>query len=332
MKINPLYVDPTDLLNEGRNKLQEERNEIEKGKVNILRVGSCGAIIEDGDFIGVNPYVTLARFMGYQLGFEEHTLNIFDAGFGNEVMWEKYLTEAGVDYKAEEDYPLLVPEDVLGHKLTGRPDLVIGETVNNKFNPTFGVELKSAQSYSGAQVFKKGIPKTENLIQAATYSMFFEIPWVLNYTMSANIAGLKAPKKSFFIGIDEFGGIYYEDSLKKRTNTLITTEGIRDYYKAISEAFTTRDHSFFCRNGSGFDGEPTNTWDEYNSFLLAVDSKLDFEEWDKRAKYATSINEQIMLSRARGRQDMYNVKNLKTGVVKEFNTLAEARDHLYRGM
>lgn len=327
INMEPLEESASEMYNEGRSVRSREKDAQEKKKVNTLRVGTSGCLTKDNYFIGTNPWKVLARFMGYQTKTDPAALDIFDQGFANEVLWEENVKASGRPFKCEEDYPLVI--DVGKYKVTGRPDMVVGLVGEDEFVPDFGVELKAIAS-TNTKVLKTLQPKTDNLIQAAVYSMGFGIPWSLVYTQGFHNYSLRAGKAEFKLGWDK-GNLYFTCPEGRRFNTVITAQGIIDFWTAIIEAYEARDHSFFNRYDMGWDGEDEKNWDHYDSLLLAVDSNLPFDEWEEKLKL-TCDNDWIMQYHNRkNRQEGYYLKNVLTGQQsKVYYSKEECREVLWK--
>jgi len=279
--IKPTKKSPIAEYNKGTKKEQEIHQKAEVNKLNTLRGGSAGCILEDGTVLGTSPFKALARFMGYQFPVDGRTPKIFDNGFSNEWVWEKKFTAGGVDYLCEEDIPLSYEVD--GYKITGRPDMVVGTRIEDpeycEFRPEYGIEFKSMVSINTAKkIFEEHKPKDDNFIQSCHYMYKFGIPWVLIYSNNSIFenfsymrhmftkTGQRIPSvynddgdrtyvyhkdergkidpqdMEFPIGLED-GQFYYIDPNGERINTLVTTKGIDDYYKLIIKMYETKDLS-----------------------------------------------------------------------------------------
>ncbi len=192
------------LLESGINALAAEEAEAELGKAGTLRGGSVGCLVSDsGDFtrgyeiIGKCARETLTRYLGYSLG--EKTLSnklMFAGGHGNEAIWTKWLSAAGVNYQLEQPISWTVD----GVTASGRPDIIIYDDDGQK--PLLGLELKQASALRTASLAVKGEPKLDHLIQAGNYSYRLgDLPYQLWYTNYVNFTG-----KEFQIGgLPEYG-------------------------------------------------------------------------------------------------------------------------------
>lgn len=156
-------LSPIAIFNKGRDIAVAQGDVAEKAKINTLRGGSSGCITELGEFIGANPWTTLARFMGFQIKHSNATRNIFDNGNANEHLWVDTLSYTDYLIKYEEEYPLTVT-GLFPYPLTGRPDAVIGESVGGKFVPIEGVELKAISSSNTAKILTSVTPDRKSVV------------------------------------------------------------------------------------------------------------------------------------------------------------------------
>jgi hypothetical protein len=325
LTIAPTTGSPIGEFENGRKIQAKLDNAKEETKKYILRGGSAGCITQYGEFIGVNPWVVLARFMGFQAKPSSQSRNMFDPGIGNEYIWDRYLAHSEYEVRCEEDYPLRV--DRYPYPLTGRPDGVFGAVKDGEFVPEFGVEHKAICSTGTVSVITKQSPKTEHLIQSGVYSMNFQLPWVLVYSQHFNAYSDKASKLEFPIFWDD-GRLGFVKPTQEKVLTDITTDGINDFYLAICEAYDTKDHSFFRRSEVDYQGNPCKYWDEYNSFLLMVDKDWEWSKWVEHAEAATQSNYTIELASI-NKQKVYTVLDVTTGAGTNFASLEAARKVLY---
>jgi hypothetical protein len=181
-----------DTLVEGFNKGKKEDEVAEAGKAGVWRGGSSGCITAKGSIVGADPREVVLRYLGIQMPTDYDTQLMFDAGLQNEESFVSLLDKAGTEFKQEEEIPMVynLPN---GEKVTGRPDVIIGETVENTdtngrndfFIPKLGIELKLICSPFAAHdraAWFKGNVDSKHLIQACHYAGHFNIPWVLAYT------------------------------------------------------------------------------------------------------------------------------------------------------
>lgn len=328
LSIDLTDVSLIDIFNNARSQLKQKDADAEKAKAFTLRGGSAGCVTESGNFIGANPWETLARFMGYQTPKTRISLDIFDHGYANEGVWDKYL-RAQTEYEVTGDsnYPLNLPNFVGNYPLTGRPDVVLLE----QGRPVLGGELKVVAGTSSAEKVLSGRPKTENLCQAGLYSAGFGIPWVLAYTSYSNFKGrggaIPPGKAEYFIGFDQGKLCFMHKGVI--TETVIDIEGIKEYYECIVAAYEAKNHSFFFREPESFSGEPEFfNPDSYNTFSLMVDCQASWGDWARECEQAHKSPVIIDYSTYR-RQDVFRVIEHETmRVLHETNSLEDARNEM----
>jgi hypothetical protein len=299
----------------------------EGSKLHTLRGGTAGCYIESRRaFFGANPREALGRFMGYQLKKSQESLLLFESGFASEAQFESNVRLSGVDYKRDEDYPILLPNWSGSYPLSGRPDGVLFKDGK----PVMGIELKAIVSESSAQeIMVKRIPKLDNVCQAVRYSMATGLPWVLVYTNLArqgkwgNI--VKVGHVEFFISIRN-GEVWIEDEIGER-KTILTTQGIKDYDDALVYAFTDRDISILDWGDVGVFGDDTK-YDSrtYNNWDMMVNPNLSFDQWEESAKIASTSN---YLINYKSKSPNYCISHVRNPEIEiEFKSLEEARKHL----
>ena len=119
----------------------KRHQERERSKIHTLRIGNAGCMISDTACIGACPQTTLARYLGYQLPTED-SQSYFDGGIDNEGVWEANIRASGIDYRCEEDFPVIYESPDKLWKLSGRPDIVLGK-VEEKFEKYTSFEPSS---------------------------------------------------------------------------------------------------------------------------------------------------------------------------------------------
>jgi hypothetical protein len=236
---------------EGRRKLAAERAEQEKEKVGTLRGGSAGALVGE-HVLGICHRIALARFKGLQSPIEDSTRSVFEAGETNEVNWTEKLTAAWKGkVTGDKDYPLRY--EVRGVPVTGRPDVMLLDVDGQ---PVLGMELKNVESYkSAASLLYEDKPKTDNLIQAAHYSLKFGVPWVLVYTYNGisqppywavkqyqlpKGAEVKPFKKEFRLFWRD-GQLGYVKESGEEVLTIVTAQSIDDFYELVLDVDKHKD-------------------------------------------------------------------------------------------
>lgn len=337
---------------DGEAKLAELHKEREKEKLGHLRIGSAGCMISEEACIGKCPQTALARFVGYQLPTDSST-GFFQGGTANETTWETMITAAGLEFKCEEDIPIIhtFPDGTL---LTGRPDMVLGKEVG-QFVPRLMIELKACQATnSAAEKILLEKPATDHLIQAATYSMFLGVPASLVYT--GNVSGgivnyftrreagqndMSFGKIEFNLGWDN-GNLYYMKG-KHRIDTIVTQKGILDYFQNISRMAREGKPNLIYQDMVDIEGNmlPYNPR-KYNDILNLVDVDLSMDEWTEKLAIVANQPYQIKYKTKRGHTPWYEVTHpdyvveehryyRQDKMIKKFEMLKSARRFIYEG-
>lgn len=225
MDINRLY----DL---GIKRLADQHEVKEADKRGILRAGNTG-VVNGSEVIGTCARQTLLRFEGVKYeSIEDSKRLMFDAGLSNEDIWIQSLREGLAELgdlttiiKREEEIPIKweTPSGVL---VTGRPDIVLGELVDDQFLPKLGLELKLVSSVWTAR--DTGVmlePKLVHLMQAGHYSWQLGVPFQLWYTNRAEFAvgsgweqGTFPPEENLLTQVIEFG-----EKKDKRSGRVVKT-------------------------------------------------------------------------------------------------------------
>lgn len=285
-----------ELLEAGQAAQDKEHAEAEVLKRGNLRGGSTGVIGSDGKIYGECHRVALARMLGADKEHEANRAIMFDAGNRNEDSWAMKLISAGADIRREEEIPVVM--EISGKKVTGRPDIVVGATVDGNFAPEFGIELKGIYSASSAlRVEIEGVPDGKHLAQAAFYSMALDVPYVLAYTNPSVIdVPFWAKKLTSLRKIQPFYRLFelrwtddtleYKDEMKTEwITTKYTKQGIKDYFALVAEMEANRDLG--PRPTGGYaDGTPL-PWDrcQYCPLQKTCDKhESDYTEWLKDLK------------------------------------------------
>lgn len=341
---------------DGEAELRKRHQEREVAKLGVLRVGSAGCMISDDACIGKCPQTALARFLGYQLPVDSSQA-YFDGGIDNESVWDANMIASGQEFKCEEDIPI-VHTLPCGTKITGRPDMVLGEEVEKHekythFTPRLMIELKACQATnSAAQKILQEKPATDHLIQAATYSMFLGVPASLVYT--SNVSGgitnyftskevgqkdVSFGKIEFRLGWDQ-GNLYYMQGNNK-IDTVVTQQGILDYYSNIAKMAREGKPNLIYQDMIDVEGEmlPYNPR-KYNDILNLVDVDLPFAEWKEKLAIVVGQPYLIKHKTKRGHNPWYEVTHpdyvveehryyRKDIVIKKFEMLRSARRFIY---
>jgi hypothetical protein len=288
----PTQYSAIEIFLKGRELAAIEHQKGEAAKLGTLRAGSSGALIGE-HVIGKCHRLSLARYLGLSEPHDDHTHTIFESGYANEEVW---LSKVRLGWTGkvtgDKDYPISWEMD--GKKVTGRPDLVFLDTDDK---PQFGVELKVVESIQSAtSLYFENKPKTDNLIQAAHYSLKFNLPWTLVYTFSGigeppywAIKKFGIPKgfklkpfKLEFKLLWKDGQLGYLDKAGNETMTNVTEDSINDYFQLLVDM--DREKDLYLRHSSqDFQGKGQG-WSscDYCSAKNACDSydqHGDFELW-----------------------------------------------------
>jgi len=302
MNKNILY----EILQDGFEAKVKEARAYEEANKGKWRVGTSGCIASAGRFVGQDPRKAVLRFLGIQTKHDFDQELMFQLGNANEDMWAELLDFTDQAYKREEAIPMT---QKLGDELiTGRPDFVLGTVpgcTDGKFIPSGGVELKQICSVHSAIKFSNFVdnsPKTDHVIQSATYSQYFDIPWILMYTNRVNLSvpgvyrahrfpydhrSLQRYKPGENVhtikpGVSLYDLKWEEDTLLlDETPTIITKSGIIKWYEYCSKC--VREKTVPMSRGGGwtvsgdsvpnskndnlryddFKGARTDTWDHW---------------------------------------------------------------------
>ncbi len=265
MNIKPAVVSAIGLFQKGREELQRRHQEKAKKTQGNLRGGNSGCMVGD-TVIGKCHRVSLARLEGIDQPVDAKSQDIFDAGYLNEEVWKRNLEVAW-------DGPIKYEEQTPGKwsvtsgsgketLVTFSPDTELGRWEDGgnpangmEFVPEVGLEYKIIVSDSqGLQKFYKPRPNTDNLCQTGHYSMKKGIPYILVYAYHsmASIPGMAWwwSRKKFNIPEDvkklnpfkvefkigwENGSLYFLTGKGERVDTLITAEGIEEYYTLVAD-------------------------------------------------------------------------------------------------
>lgn len=236
-------IDIRKILLAGRQELRRQHDEKNEGNTNY-RIGSSGAICKDNQIRGVCLRIALLR----QLKLEEQpslgTQIMWAAGETNEMDWERVLTAAGVQFDMQRD---IVWEIAPGVTVSGHPDVIIKDG-----DQEYGVELKGIFSYNtAASVYLDKRPKCSNVIQAMAYSAATGLPWMLAYTSPSywkvpfydkKRTDLKSLPPFYQLFTLEWRDdtVWYKHEDGEWVETLVTRQGIEDYYKMLAEMQQTK--------------------------------------------------------------------------------------------
>jgi len=276
---------------DGHAALRAARAEKDQATKGHPRVGSSGCVSAGGDVYGVCPRIALARQMGIEETPSLATQIMWKAGEANEDTWNKVL-DAGLPPNMGREFDVEVRHTIDGVSLPvlGHPDVVYN--VDGTF--AHGLELKGVFGSSTAVlVALDGRPKNENLIQAAAYSHFMDkLPWALCYTSASWVPVNFYDQKTYGVkSIKPFYRTFYMewvgDKLRYRNeeseawvDTVITGQGIEDYYLLVEEMRTER--NLGERPSSHYVDGKQNKWGrESNCGLCVFKAACDKYDGDK---------------------------------------------------
>lgn len=185
----------------GFNAKNQDSTQQEAAKQGVLRGGNSGCITEGGLILGSDPRLAVLRAYGIQSPTTMDDDLLFQAGHLNEEGLAEYLKLAAIEHQREEECQIkwecqpdvaslqalsLVPKglgEVLPMTVTGRPDFKLKQYGAD--SQDVGIELKGifgTGTLMDVSNFLGGVPKTENVCQAAHYSwQSGKVPWILQY-------------------------------------------------------------------------------------------------------------------------------------------------------
>ena len=288
-----------ELIDKGQAAQNQAHADQEVTKRGNLRGGNAGCVTADGKILGTCHRVSLARLIGLDKPITADRHIMFNAGDAAEDIWAAKLIAGGATIRRESEIPVSV--EIGGRLVTGRPDIVIGEMVAGAFLPQIGIELKGVYSASTAvKVLLEETPDIKHLAQAAFYAMYLGIPYWLCYTNPSVIEtpywAIKkhsAPKKiqPFYKMFElkwEGETLHYRDEEQYEfVETVITKQGIRDYYTLISELAEKQSLGPRFEGGTVVGGRSPYNPCEYCDFSKACDKQTNFVEWKKELKNET---------------------------------------------
>jgi hypothetical protein len=255
-----------DLWRKGHEILAAKSHELEQTKIGTLRGGSVGFIDSDGDVQGKCHRLAHLRSLGFQETKDEETHLMFGAGYDNEDQWLANLQAAWTGtIKREHEHPVSWTTSS-GQVVNGRPDIVL---LDETAKSVLGIELKLVSSvWTAYDVHYKFVPKLDHLIQASHYMWQLNIPykliyssrvnWLVPYNVRHKLEGKhdvvyreRGDKKEIdkitpFIREYDLdirdGVVYYQTKgMTVPQQTLITVDGIKQYYEYLSTLSQTKD-------------------------------------------------------------------------------------------
>lgn len=281
--INYTDINYEQLFQQAEAKEQKEHAELEVTKRGILRAGNSGCVGNNGLIYGGCPRLALARFVGGNIPVDFTAQFYFDAGRNAEELLAHKLTQAGVDYLREEQ--AAIQWEVNGVAVTGRPDFLI---LDDDGKPKSGIELKGvASQYTASMIGVDRKPAVKHLCQAAHYMWQHNVPWTLMYYSLSNyqVSYTKKimPFRIYFDLSFKNDVLWYRDrTTGKELATVITVQGIKEYYDLIVEMSVTQQLSPrpANRDALGKDlGYNQCTKCEYRDLCDVYDEVKDYEAW-----------------------------------------------------
>lgn len=248
-------IDLESVIITGDKVLQAEHLEGEKAKAGNLRGGDSGCV-HQGEVYGCHRKA-IARNLGYNMPIDYNSYLFFANGYGQEEQLSHKLKAGWGEVKSEDEVPVVwnLPS---GRKVTGRPDFELLESGQAKL----GVELKTICSANACK--RTGLehtPDAKHLCQAAHYMWQHNIPWVLTYISPSRFVvnnfknratGHKElPDYPGVIKVDPFrahfylkfvdGVLHYQHpKTGQDVETIVSVEGIQQYYQLIDECLTNK--------------------------------------------------------------------------------------------
>jgi len=279
----------------GEELLNVDHAAAEKAKLGDLRGGNSGCITENGDIIGCHR-ASVARALGLDLPSDPTSQFYFDLGRGLEwALTTKLVRGFPGEVRCEEDAGAewTLPS---GRRVTLRPDFFLVErNPDGTDAPKVGVELKGIASPNKAhQVWFDGRPDPKHLCQAAHCSWKKETPWILmyfcptkfdvnnDYRKKLNLPYRAAilPFRAQFPLALRNGTLWYRNPVEgEDVETLITTNGIQNFYELVDECLATK--TLYLPPASIYaDGKPQHyNHEKYCTFCQLADSTDSFDHW-----------------------------------------------------
>lgn len=222
------------------------------GALDSHRIGSAGCIGTDGAIYGTCPRKALLRQEGLELPVPLYTDLLWKWGEANEHHWSR-LFAGGLPLEVTVAPEVVIKRTVPGCELPveGHPDAVL----LHKGEPVMGVELKGCFGHSTAAALTfDNMPKNANVIQTAAYSRHLDcLPFALVYTSGAYVktsdweknrygmSSIKPFYKTFYLEWKGAALVYREEDDGVEVSTVVTQDGIDQFYQLIEEMREKRD-------------------------------------------------------------------------------------------
>ena len=292
-------MDIRKMLDDAQAARDAKKQEEEKAKAGALRIGNSGVVTADGRVLGTCHRISMARLLGVEEAKGRNTKIMFQAGELMEEGFAQLLVESGACQVLRSD-AISIDAKVMGstRKLLGRPDVVLADAEGK---PVMVLEHKAVFSLGTAQlVYLDKKPKAANLVQCASYGHYLGLPAVLAYSNAGFYPLYPGDKKKygmssigpfyrFFFTEWRDGTLYYRaDGSDSWVKTLITGQGIEDYFALVAEAAEKKELG--PRVDSSYaDGSP-NRWGEGSDCKFCAfnqrcqdieDKRISFDDWIK---------------------------------------------------
>lgn len=226
---------------------EKEHQKYEESKIGVLRVGSCGAVLPNGDIIGTCPRSAMLRCLGVSESKDTKSHICTKAGTLFEQEVARLLKVAGQEIKQEDEIGVQF-KTKLGRLVTGRPDVVI----MNDENPQVVIDVKGVLSHSTASktTYGDAPKKLDQLIQITLYSKLLGIPGILLFWNGSyyqpsypdkkkyGIQGNIEPYRKYFkvfLDSDEHVCYYDIDGGREPYKTIIRFPYISEYYNLVDQ-------------------------------------------------------------------------------------------------
>ena len=292
-------MDIRKMLDDAQAARDAKKQDEEKAKAGALRIGNSGVVTADGRVLGTCHRISMARLLGAEEPKARNTKLMFQAGELMEEGFAQLLVESGACQVLRSD-AISIDAKVMGstRKLLGRPDVVLADAEGK---PVLGLEHKTAFSLNTAQtVGLEGKPKPDNLSQTAAYSHYLGIPFVLAYTSPSYFPLYFSDKKKYGMSsIAPFyrlfftewrdGTLFYRaDNQTDWTQTLITAQGIEDYFALVAEMADKKELG--SRVDSSYADGAVHKYGENSSCKFCAfnqrcqdieDKRISFNDWIK---------------------------------------------------
>lgn len=282
------------LLEDGHANLAAAKDEAEQENKGSYRIGTSGCVA-DGEVYGTCHRKALARALGKESYPGTGTAIMWAAGERLEDTLTMVLEASGYKGKVLRHADVLVKAEAGGKPLMGHPDIVLADESGK---PILGIESKGVFGTTTAvSAFLERRPKNANLIQAAAYSLFLGIPYVLLYTNPSwfkphfseqkkyGVSNIKPFYSLFFIEWRDDRVWYRHESSDEWVSTGVTRQGIMDYYQLVTEMQVKRELG--PRVSSDYVNGEANKWGaegdckfcEHNKACERFDIDGDYDNW-----------------------------------------------------